>query len=59
MEELVKLPQTLILSRSSFIAFNHSSEYSEFIASVNVVGTLVLVGGTGRTAFSNPTVYIR
>ena len=40
---------------------NYSLEYSEFMGSAkfNVVDTLIFIGGTtGRTAFSNPYVYV-
>ena len=40
------------------IVFFHSLECSEFIASVNVIGTLILLEGTGGTTFSKPTVNV-
>ena len=56
----VSTPASLavVLSSSSSIAFSHSFIYSEFIASLNVDGTLSLMGDTtGRTAFSKPYLY--
>ena len=44
---------TLMLSSSNSTTFSHYFEYSEFITSENIAGTVAFMGGIEKTAFSN------